>query len=447
MKSSYIILSVLILILTGFSLAQRPPRPQGPPGGGEGSGTPDWTKFVDTDKNGNIDAGEFQAAIDRSFTEFDKNGNGVLDPGEVRVPPKGGQMGPPMGQGGGRPGMNPGRPGPPMGKGGGMPGMNPGRSGPPMGQGSGQPGMQGPPMGQGGEPGGMNQGPRPGQPKGEQRFLPPFFFFDLVKEGASITKTDFDSKSKEVFASMDANHDGVLNREESRPPKGAGGPPPPPNAMFIGAELRFGDKLVTGQPFSAETVIEDTRRLYDGTTVTKQSKGAIYRDGVGRTRREQPLENIGGFNVVGKDTKPQILVFINDFATRSQYFLDLNNKVARKEHIGPGGPPPGEPDGPRDAKSESLGTKTIEGVSVQGTRVTFEIPAGQIGNDKPMQVITEKWYSPELQILVMSRHTDPLAGEHVFRLVNIKRSEPAADLFTIPLGFRIENQPARRPDR
>ena len=65
---------------------------------------------------------------------------------------------------------------------------------------------------------------------------------------------------------------------------------PPPNAMFIAAELRFGDKLVKGQPFSAETVIEDTRRLYDGTTVTKTTKGAFYRDSAGKTRREQPLE-------------------------------------------------------------------------------------------------------------------------------------------------------------
>ena len=54
--------------------------------------------------------------------------------------------------------------------------------------------------------------------------------------------------------------------------------PPPPNARFIGGEIRFGDKLVKGQPFSAETVVEDTRRLYDGSTVTKQNRGAVYRD-------------------------------------------------------------------------------------------------------------------------------------------------------------------------
>ena len=93
---------------------------------------------------------------------------------------------------------------------------------------------------------------------------------------------------------------------------------------------------------------------------------------------------------------------------------------------------------PKDGKTESLGTKILEGVNVEGTRTTFEIPVGQIGNDKAIQVVTEKWYSPELQLIVMSKHTDPLSGEQIFRLVNIKLGEPSADLFTAPKDFRSE---------
>jgi hypothetical protein len=85
----------------------------------------------------------------------------------------------------------------------------------------------------------------------------------------------------------------------------------------------------------------------------------------------------------------------------------------------------------------------IEGVNVEGTRITFEIPAGKIGNDKAILVITERWYSPELQAIVMSKHLDPLAGEQTFRLVNIMRTEPSAEMFQIPKGFRIENPPKR----
>ena len=71
---------------------------------------------------------------------------------------------------------------------------------------------------------------------------------------------------------------------------------------------------------------------------------------------------------------------------------------------------------------------------------------GEIGNDKPMQVVTENWFSPELQMMIMSRHTDPLAGEHVFTLTNIKRGEQSPDLFSVPSGFRVEGERTPRPE-
>lgn len=279
-------------------------------------------------------------------------------------------------------------------------------------------------------------GMRPG--KEGRKMLPPFFFESQFHDGAVLSKADFVKIVDQVFNEMDKNRDGTLAGPEARMiPHRAGGrrPEMAPNARFIAAELRFGDKLVKGQPFSANILIEDTRRLFDGSTVTKQIRGATYRDGEGRTRREQPLEMVGGVSIVGTDNKPQMLVFINDFGARSQIFLDLNNKTARKSNL-ISGPVP-EPGQPEDAKTESLGTKLIEGVSAEGTRVTFEIPVGQIGNDKPIQVISERWYSSELQVLIMSKHVDPIAGEHVFKLMNIKRVEPSADLFSIPNGFKI----------
>jgi hypothetical protein len=390
----------------------------------------DWLKRLDTNKDGKFDSAELQTAIDASFTEYDKNSNGTIDANEVRRQPRNGGDGP-MGPGmlpeGVRMGQGLRPDGPPMG---GQPGgMRPG--GPPMG---GQPGYM--------RPDGKQMGPD------NKKILPPFFFMDKAADGAVTTRAEFEQIVKATFSEMDKNGDGYITKEEARPPKREGGDPernapPPPNARFIAAELRFGDKLVKSQPFSAETVIEDTRRLFDGTTVTKTNKGAFYRDAAGRTRREQPLEMVGGVSISGTDGKPQMLVFINDFASRTQYFLDMNNKVARQHGIG--GNPPNEPGTPPDAKSESLGTKTIEGVQAEGTRTTFEIPAGELGNDKPIQVVSEKWFSSELQMIVYSRHLDPLAGEHVFKLVNIKRSEPSADLFAVPSGFSIEKGPGRPP--
>lgn len=285
--------------------------------------------------------------------------------------------------------------------------------------------------------------PREGRKPGKdgKNMLPPFFFEEQLRDRTTLTKADFERIVRGVFNEMDKNGDGALAKTEARKMRPKDGPRRPemaPNARFIAAELRFGDKLVKGQPFSADIVIEDTRRLFDGSTVTKQVRGATYRDGEGRTRREQPLEMVGGVSIVGSDNKPQMLVFINDFGLKSQIFLDLNNKIARKSSL-VSGPSP-DPGQPADAKSESLGTKTLEGVSVEGTRVTFEIPIGQIGNDKPIQVVSERWFSPELQLLVMSKHLDPLSGEHVFKLTNIRRIEPSAELFSVPSGFKVEEK-------
>jgi hypothetical protein len=377
----------------------RPDGPQGPRGG-------DWLKGLDTNKNGSLDNDELQSALERTFAQIDRDGNGVIEGDEAPLGP------PPMG---GRPD-------------GGMSGRPDGRMG-------GQPHPEG----------GMDRGD-------DKRLLPPFFFERRLHEG-STTRQQFAEAVRGVFNEMDKDHSGSLSREEARPPKhdgpggGPGAPPPPPNARFIGAELRFGDKLVEGHPFSAETVIEDTRRLYDGSTVTKSVSGAIYRNTAGSTRREQPLEMIGGVQVGGSDGKPQTLVFINDFANRTQTFLDANNKTARTHTIGDGPRPegPGGPAARSGEKTESLGTKTIDGVKVEGTRITFEIPAGHLGNDKPIEVVTENWFSPELGVMVMSRHIDPIAGEHVFRLTNIKLGEPSADLFTVPQGYKLETDPDRRP--
>lgn len=396
MKRRLLILSILLLSV-GSADAQRPggqPRPGSgpPPRDGRGPIGPDhrpdggWVMPHDTNNNGNLEAEEFASALQRTFVELDRNGNGLIEPSEAVK--HGGPIGPPMG------------------------------------------------------------GERPEQGK---RILPPFFFLDRVQGiEKSIPRNEFERIAREVFAEMDRNGDGMLIRDEARQlprkpgvegkrPKG----PSQPNAQFIAAELRFGDRLVKGQPFSAETLIEDTKRLFDGSTATKRRSGAIYRDGEGRTRREQPLEMVGGVNIVGTDNKPQMLVFINDFSAGSQIFLDLNNKVARKSFL-PNGAPPMEPRPPANAKIESLGTKMLEGVSVDGTREVIEIPAGQVGNERPMQAIVEKWFSKELQVMVMSRHVDPIAGEHIFKLVNIKRAEPDPQVFAVPAGFRVEGL-ARRP--
>ncbi len=94
----------------------------------------------------------------------------------------------------------------------------------------------------------------------------------------------------------------------------------------------------------------------------------------------------------------------------------------------------------RKSAGESIGKQMIEGVNAEGTRNVSTIEAGAIGNDRPIQVTGESWYSDELQMVVMSKHSDPRTGDESFRLTNINRSEPGAYLFQAPTGYQINER-------
>jgi TonB family protein len=94
-----------------------------------------------------------------------------------------------------------------------------------------------------------------------------------------------------------------------------------------------------------------------------------------------------------------------------------------------------------NARNESLGKQSIEGVEAEGTRRTVEIPAGEIGNERPIEIVFERWYSPELQVVVMTKHSDPRFGETTYRLTNINRSEPAHELFEVPADYKVQGPP------
>ena len=93
----------------------------------------------------------------------------------------------------------------------------------------------------------------------------------------------------------------------------------------------------------------------------------------------------------------------------------------------------------KNTKKETLGKQIVEGIEAEGTRYTTTIPAGEIGNEAPINIVSENWYSAELQTIVMSRHHDPRFGENVYRLTNINRSEPAHSLFEVPSDYTIKD--------
>ncbi|MDM4766515.1 hypothetical protein [Pelomonas sp. SE-A7] len=85
--------------------------------------------------------------------------------------------------------------------------------------------------------------------------------------------------------------------------------------------------------------------------------------------------------------------------------------------------------------ASSLGTKDVEGVKANGEKTTWTVEAGKMGNEKPMVTTREVWTSPDLMLTVSSRDFDPRSGEVNYKLHNIKRGEPDANLFKVPADY------------
>jgi hypothetical protein len=225
----------------------------------------------------------------------------------------------------------------------------------------------------------------------------------------------------------------------------------------FGSEIErpFGGKTVKGAAFSAQVSFETSQTLANGVHVSHKMTGALYRDSEGRTRQELPREGA-----------PEI-VFINDSVAGVRLNLHMFQKTVNKINVNQArvnqeleararanreaeereqmekatsmnatSVRRSEP----QRKVESLGTQSFEGVQAEGTRFTITIPAGAEGNDQAFDIVSERWYSPELQVTVMGKRSDPRNGEMTYRLTHINRSEPASSLFEAPSDFTVSEQ-------
>jgi hypothetical protein len=95
------------------------------------------------------------------------------------------------------------------------------------------------------------------------------------------------------------------------------------------------------------------------------------------------------------------------------------------------------PRGGNPGTTATLGTRQMEGLTVTGRRTTQTIAAGEVGNDRPIGIVDETWESPDLQVVISSRHVDPRTGTVDYRLANVRRGEPPADLFVVPTGYTV----------
>ena len=251
---------------------------------------------------------------------------------------------------------------------------------------------------------------------------------------------------------------GLARGQETPPPPpegrhdGPGGemlaPPMGDRLELMGFEGTHDGKVVTGAPFSGVAVTESTQTLADGNHITRKTQSNVFRDSQGRVRKEVTLS---GFGPMAGSGTPKSFVVINDPVAKTNTVLHPDTKVAETmphgRHGWGAGGPKAEAKEERwlareqqeiaegTLKKEDLGTQTIAGVAAQGTRYTRTIPAGQVGNEKPITMVNERWYSPDLQMVVMSKRTNPLGGVTTYTLTNIQRSEPTPSLFTVPSDY------------
>lgn len=225
---------------------------------------------------------------------------------------------------------------------------------------------------------------------------------------------------------------------------------------------------VVGAPYSGLSVSEDVQVLADSNRIVHKITSIHYRDSMGRERTE---------NNIGEDGVP-MSIFITDPVEGVKYTLQPADKIAVKTFL-----PKRVLDEPRvstklDIESllkakvepvqtahtggsdvlmpmpivvsdrtavrgipsvEDLGAQIMEGVTVNGTRRTITTAAGEMGNERPIVTVMERWFSPDLQVLVESTRTDPRSGTNTYKLTNINRGEPAPTLFQVPADYTLKD--------
>jgi hypothetical protein len=201
---------------------------------------------------------------------------------------------------------------------------------------------------------------------------------------------------------------------------------------------------IPGKPFSAKTSTEWTRTLADGSTMTTYLEANLARDSHGRIYRERH-----SFVPANSGRKsPLNEIHLYDPLTRTQALCSVRAMECVLTDYFPmtffeNRPTGTNASGTRSLTRESLGSDTIEGLYVIGTRETTTINPGVVGNEQAIVSTREFWYSEELQTNLAVTRIDPREGKQVIRLSNISQAEPDPHIFEIPIGYTVRD--ARAP--
>src|SRR6187397_2164921 len=197
------------------------------------------------------------------------------------------------------------------------------------------------------------------------------------------------------------------------------------------------EPIVKGAPYSGEGITTVKLTMYDGTRIERTVTAKFFRDTQGRVRREQ---TVMGLEALDPDKDVRATVTIVDPVADAIYTLIPGSKTAMRVSMSTIRNAPAPPPSPTSQMMrENLGSRDIDGITAVGQRMTTTIPVGQVGNDRPIEIIDERWESPALKVLLRSLHRDPRTGDVEYVLTKISRAEPPASLFTVPAGYTIKS--------
>jgi hypothetical protein len=205
---------------------------------------------------------------------------------------------------------------------------------------------------------------------------------------------------------------------------------------------------VTGAPYTATRTITHVQVLANGTTISHVTTEKEARDSQGRTFRETNIER-GENSIISYSVFDPVSRTEMNWTSKSKqvtlvHLPELNQFRVAHEKTNQEGTGTGWPGVPRrggiSPSAEQLGSKIIDGVTVEGTRTTFSIPAGKEGNNQPLTITHESWISSDLKLLVLRTDSDPRSGTTTNELSNIDRNEPDAKLFQAPEGYTVQER-------
>lgn len=212
----------------------------------------------------------------------------------------------------------------------------------------------------------------------------------------------------------------------------------PPDGGTRGVLVSILIPSLPGAPFAATVNTEWVQQLGDGTSITLKNHRAIARDTAGRIFQERRL-------LVPDDGKRESIltqIEISDPVGHQLFICVPSAHLCQvQEYSAPHFAPPitaaTAANRPGAPSREDLGQQSIAGLEVAGTLETDVIESGAIGNDRPMLVKREFWYSPQLGVNLLSKREDPRFGSQTFELSDIVLGEPDAKLFRMPAGSKL----------